>query len=191
VENINETVMKMAKINGQSAKKRLSKETITGCIGEVVGCVSGIEVDIDSVKVAQKFYIKHVLASDVVLGMPWVAKARCGFGWKNRKCYRTIRSGFDEAIFVISEKPTFEENIVGQDCIIKEKSSDGKNNDVVNIRCVVNALEEDKMKYEKVDAKDDNIEDASDEKKNRIVNVMNKRKSNQTERMKTMYIPDS
>ncbi|KAF0460998.1 hypothetical protein F8M41_000510 [Gigaspora margarita] len=56
---------------------------------EVVECVHGVEIDIDSVKVVQEFYVKRELASDVVLGMPWVAKTRCGFKWQNEKyCYK-------------------------------------------------------------------------------------------------------
>ncbi|CAG8656537.1 13727_t:CDS:2, partial [Racocetra persica] len=34
---------------------------------EVIECVSGIKIDVDSVKVVQEFYVKHELASDIIL----------------------------------------------------------------------------------------------------------------------------
>ncbi|RIB25826.1 hypothetical protein C2G38_2165082 [Gigaspora rosea] len=41
----------------------------------------------------------------------------CDFGWKVGTCYCTIRSGFDEATFVISEDLTFDENVLDKDCV--------------------------------------------------------------------------
>ncbi|CAG8850981.1 34567_t:CDS:2, partial [Racocetra persica] len=34
---------------------------------EVIGCVPGFEIDVDSIKVVQEFYVKHELASDIIL----------------------------------------------------------------------------------------------------------------------------
>ncbi|KAF0387353.1 hypothetical protein F8M41_011245 [Gigaspora margarita] len=41
---------------------------------KIGGCIPDVKVDVDSVKLVQNFYIKHRLSSDVILGMPWVAK---------------------------------------------------------------------------------------------------------------------
>ncbi|KAF0441700.1 hypothetical protein F8M41_003767 [Gigaspora margarita] len=44
---------------------------------KIGGCIPNIEVEVDDVKMVQKFYIKRQLSSDVILGMLWVAKTRC------------------------------------------------------------------------------------------------------------------
>ncbi|KAF0555769.1 hypothetical protein F8M41_016766 [Gigaspora margarita] len=63
--------------------------------------ISDIKVDIDSVKVVQKFYIK------------------CRFRWKDENYYCTIQSSVDETTFMISENSMFDENVLERDCVMK------------------------------------------------------------------------
>ncbi|CAG8497168.1 9837_t:CDS:2, partial [Gigaspora margarita] len=96
--------------------------TFGGTCDEVVGYVPGLEVDVDGVKVMQKFYIKRRLSSDVVLEMPWVTKTK--------------------STFVISEDSMFDEHLLNKDCVnircVKDESLekddvvDKKKNKVVN-----------------------------------------------------------
>ncbi|CAG8555682.1 35892_t:CDS:2, partial [Racocetra persica] len=88
--------------------------------------VSGIEIDIDSVKIVQEFYVKHELVSNVVLGMSWIVKTRCDFKWKDRKYCCMIQSNNDETMFVILEEFEIYKNIVDKDYRIKENDDEKK-----------------------------------------------------------------
>ncbi|CAG8788591.1 7440_t:CDS:2, partial [Gigaspora margarita] len=84
-------------------------------------CISDIKVNVDSVKVVKKFYIKHQLSSDVILGMPWVAK---------------------QAMFIILEDPKLNRNVLDKDCVNircvknelleKDDAVDKKKNRIIN-----------------------------------------------------------
>ncbi|CAG8830265.1 25246_t:CDS:1, partial [Racocetra persica] len=75
----------------------------------------------------------HGLPSDIILGMPWVVKTRCGFEWKDRKCYCTIQSDNGETMFVIWEEPIIDEYIVDKVCV-KERNNNRRMNDVADMR---------------------------------------------------------
>ncbi|CAG8712250.1 25121_t:CDS:2, partial [Racocetra persica] len=102
-----------------------------------------------SIRLIVQEFVKHELASDVILAMPWVMKTRCSFEWKDRKCHCSIMKNNDqkETKFVdvrcIKNKLT-ENDSAGEE---KEKCSDGKDNNVVNVRCVVNVLEDNKAEF--------------------------------------------
>ncbi|CAG8747519.1 6681_t:CDS:2, partial [Dentiscutata heterogama] len=119
---------------------------------EIIGCVPGVEVDIDGVKVVQKFHVKCGFCCDVILGMPWVMKTRCSFEWKDEKCHCSIMKNDDqkenEFVDVRCIKGKLTENDGASE--EKEKCSDGKDNnvDVVNVRCVVNILEDNKAEFD-------------------------------------------
>ncbi|CAG8785503.1 7538_t:CDS:2, partial [Dentiscutata erythropus] len=71
--NVNKISMEYVK------KKRHAWKCInkgTSGHNEFVGYVPELEVDVNGVKVVQKFYVKHGLTSDVILGMPWITKTR-------------------------------------------------------------------------------------------------------------------
>ncbi|RIB12336.1 hypothetical protein C2G38_2200901 [Gigaspora rosea] len=154
--------MKYAKSKGLIWKCR-NKKTFIGCTDdEFVGYIPGVEIVVNGVCIVQEFHVKHELPSDVILGMPWVAKTRCGFGWKDGKCYCTIRSGFDEATFVISEDPTFDETVLDKDC--------------VNIRCVTG----ESRKSDYVDCEG---------KKNMDINKLNKMMPNSTKVINSKNVP--
>ncbi|CAG8646011.1 13615_t:CDS:2, partial [Racocetra fulgida] len=140
IEDINETVMKMAKINRQSAKisirvssalnqmnieyakkkgltwKRLSKETITGCISEVIGCVSSVEVDVDDLDGEM---VNVVVRSDL-------------------------------------KEPTVDEKVIDEGCVAK-RNNNQRESELVDVRCVKGELME-----------NDGIDE--EKKKGRIVN---------------------
>ncbi|RIB16535.1 hypothetical protein C2G38_2189667 [Gigaspora rosea] len=154
--------MKYAKSKGLIWKCR-NKKTFIGCTDdEFVGYIPGVEIVVNGVCVVQEFHVKHELPSDVILGMPWVAKTRCGSGWKDGKCYCTIRSGFDEATFVISEDPAFDETVLDKDC--------------VNIRCVTG----ESRKSDYVDCEG---------KKNMDINKLNKMLPNSTKVINSKNVP--
>ncbi|CAG8735378.1 11737_t:CDS:2, partial [Racocetra persica] len=133
----NDEVVKRVKVNRKFAKASIrlssslnlmsmryvrSKGLTWKCLNEddeVIEYVPGIEIDVDGVKVVQEFYVKHELASDVILGMPWVMKTRCSFEWKDRKCHYVRR---------IKGKLT-ETDSAGEE---KKKCSDRKDNNVDN-----------------------------------------------------------
>ncbi|KAF0465398.1 hypothetical protein F8M41_026283 [Gigaspora margarita] len=87
-EDSDETEIWM-EINGKSVKGMIRKTTI-GCMdNEFIGYIPGVEIVMDGVCIVQKFHVKCELASDVILGMPWFMKTRCGFIWMDRKYYYT------------------------------------------------------------------------------------------------------
>ncbi|CAG8563146.1 13086_t:CDS:2, partial [Dentiscutata heterogama] len=89
---------------------------------EIIECVPGVEVDIDGVKVVQKFYVK------------------CGF------CCDVILEMLESNIHVRCIKGKLTENDgAGEE---KEKCSDGKDNNVANVRCVVNVLEDNEAEFD-------------------------------------------
>ncbi|CAG8692767.1 33598_t:CDS:2, partial [Gigaspora margarita] len=104
-------------VNTMSMRYAKEKGLTSNQEDKIGRCIPDVEVDVDGVKVVLKFYIKHQLSSDVILGMPWVTKTMCGFRWKDEKCYCTIRPGFDEAKFMILEHTTFDENVLNKDCV--------------------------------------------------------------------------
>ncbi|CAG8508629.1 11205_t:CDS:2 [Dentiscutata heterogama] len=87
VDNNNEAVKKV-KINGEFAKASIRLSLPLNLMSmryvrskgltwkrfneddEVVGCVPGVEIDVDGVIVVEEFYVMHELTSDVILGMP-------------------------------------------------------------------------------------------------------------------------
>ncbi|CAG8775755.1 32631_t:CDS:2, partial [Racocetra persica] len=118
---------------------------------EVIGCVPGVEIDVDGVKVVQEFYVKHELASDVILGMPWKAT----FVISDESIDEYMNKGSimknddqkeNEFVDVRRIKGKLTEND-GADKE-KEKCSDGKDNNVVNVRCVVNVLKDNEAEFD-------------------------------------------
>ncbi|CAG8443368.1 5690_t:CDS:2 [Dentiscutata heterogama] len=81
---------------------------------EIIGCVPGVEVDIDSIKVVQKFHVKRGFCCNVILGMPW------------------------KATFMISDKSIDE--YMNKGSIIK--NDDQRKNEFVDVRCIKGKLTE-------------------------------------------------
>ncbi|CAG8444719.1 14804_t:CDS:2 [Dentiscutata heterogama] len=125
---------------------------------KVVGCVSSVEIDVDSVE---------------------IVKTRCGFEWRDGKCCCLVRSDNDETMFVISQESKIDETIDDEYYVMKENNGRRKSN-IADVRCILIAMRNDNvnvrciksrlMKYDGIDNKG---------KKNRNVNVSDKRKSNQ------------
>ncbi|CAG8845294.1 38094_t:CDS:2, partial [Gigaspora margarita] len=92
------TMEKLVKINGKCAKASIRISSSLNAMSmnyiekkgltwkylntddKIVGYISGIEVDVDGVKVMQKFYVERELSCDIV---PWIVKTRCNIWWKN------------------------------------------------------------------------------------------------------------
>ncbi|CAG8772450.1 21870_t:CDS:2 [Gigaspora margarita] len=126
--SLNLMSMKYAKEKGLTWKrmnKKISDEGIRN--------ISGIEVNIDGIKVVQEFYVKRELTSDVVL---------------DGKCCCTVRSNNDETMFVISEKPKIYENIIDEDYVMKEYNSRRKSN-VADIRHILSMMKDDNRRENK------------------------------------------
>ncbi|CAG8640138.1 921_t:CDS:2, partial [Dentiscutata heterogama] len=175
----NVLMKRVVKINGQSAKASIRTSLGVNLISinyvekkgltwkhpnkdnEVVGYVPSAEVDIDGVKVDQKFHVKRELGCDVILGMPWVMKTRCSFEWKDGKCYCMIRTGFEKATFEISDE-NLDEYAMNKGNIMK--SDDQRENEFVDIRCIEREVVEN-------DGTDEEDEKYSDGKDNDIMNM--------------------
>ncbi|RIB14362.1 hypothetical protein C2G38_2040258 [Gigaspora rosea] len=142
--------MKYAKEKGFTWKRSIEDN-------EIVGHISSVEVNVASVKVVQKFHVKHGLCCDVILGIPWVAKTKCSFELKNIKCCCTIRSSYDEMMFVILKEAIIDENVVDKDCVMKKRNYNGRVNDVVDVRSIRNVLKKGKTK-DRIKVKDENID---------------------------------
>ncbi|CAG8700015.1 8138_t:CDS:2 [Ambispora leptoticha] len=117
---------------------------------EFVGYIPDVDVAVCGVSVNQPFYVVRELTSDIVLGMPWVARSRCNIQCKDGQCRYTIESGSKKATFEVTDEPTkgvkvesehqIMDNIVDIRSYYKERKKDTKLNgevrDVEIFRCV-------------------------------------------------------
>ncbi|RIB21184.1 hypothetical protein C2G38_2177318 [Gigaspora rosea] len=117
-----ETLGKMIKVNGKFAKASIRPSS--------------------SLNLMSMRYVKSK-------GLTWKQSNNdedlLGFVWKNGKCCCMVRSNNDETMFVISEEPEIDENIIDTDYVIKENNSRRKS-DVVDVRHISTGVEKNKCK---------------------------------------------
>ncbi|CAG8646030.1 3855_t:CDS:1, partial [Ambispora leptoticha] len=84
-------------------------------LSEFVGYIPNMKVVIEGIEVIQGFYVMKAASFEVLLGMPWLAAARCNLKWKNNKLWCTIGSDYKKASFIASVVPKDWINLSGYD----------------------------------------------------------------------------
>ncbi|CAG8628461.1 14032_t:CDS:2, partial [Ambispora leptoticha] len=74
-------------------------------VSQFVGHIPNVEVEMEGVVVHQDFYVMETASFDVLLGMPWNARAQCTLGFKGTEYWCTISSPTRSASFVVSTVP--------------------------------------------------------------------------------------
>lgn len=89
-------VWKSAKGRGRMADDRVSN---------FVGYIPNVKVDVDGVIVTQNFYIMETASFNVLLGMPWIAAAKCNLKWRDNQFWCSVASKLKKVSFVASIAP--------------------------------------------------------------------------------------